>query len=118
MDYCGEHGIPHSVFLGRSDGSHWLPEDRAKQLAWVQERSLRCPSCGTAAWEWNPKEGGSKTAYVPDKYTCEGCNRKEHARDSDDPKGTYVLLIPQDVYIERELAKQQEHMTMTLGGEW
>lgn len=111
MTYCGERAIPHSVFLGRvveQDESQWLPQDRAKALAWLADKSERCPGCGTAPWEWDPERGGSKTAYVPEKQTCEGCNRKEHARENEDPKGTYVILVPQSVHTERELRRQYE----------
>jgi hypothetical protein len=47
MSYCYENGIPHSEFLD------WTPEDRAKTLAFMMEKALRCDLCGTAEWEWD-----------------------------------------------------------------
>lgn len=85
MAYCGERGIPHSVFL------EWDDEDRAKALAWKIEQSLKCPSCGTAQWEWEE----DKFAYDPVEEICPGCERKDLVRDDPDYKarpGSYVTL--------------------------
>lgn len=86
MEYCGERGLPHSQFL------EWDEEDRAKVLAWVYENSLRCPSCGTAEWEWEQ----NKFAYHPVERICRGCELKELGRSDTDHAGVYVTLEPQE----------------------
>ena len=67
MQFCSEHGLPHSQFLA------WSPPDRAKQLAFTMEKSERCVLCGTAPWEWDPAQGGSRFAYEPIEKYCHGC---------------------------------------------
>ena len=94
MAYCHEHGIPHSVFL------EWEPSDRAKMLAHAMEKSLACPSCGTAGWEWDPAAGGDLSAYEALQIRCEGCARKDLARElSDGGKvpGEHLQLVPRAV---------------------
>ena len=63
MSYCHDKGIPHSQFLS------WLPEDRAKTLAYSLESAERCSLCGTAQWEWDE----DPFAYEPSEKFCKGC---------------------------------------------
>lgn len=73
----------------------WGPEDRAKALAYRIEKGLRCQMCGTADWEWDPKEGGNKFAYEPVSKTCRGCELREIAqKDEDRMPGVTVVLRP------------------------
>jgi hypothetical protein len=86
MTYCYEHGLPHSEFQA------WAPEDRAKTIAYALEAGQRCPSCGTAPWEW--KE--NRWAYHPEERMCWGCYHKDGARKDarDLPDGTSIVLVP------------------------
>lgn len=78
-------GIPHSEFL------EWLPEDRAKALAFQIEKSSKCVLCGTAEWEWEE----NKRAYEPIEKFCMGCYLKSIAgEDSGSMAGTTVTLVP------------------------
>lgn len=64
-------------------------------LAFRIEKGLRCQMCGTAEWEWDPKQGGKKFAYEPVSQTCSGCQKKEIAQqDEDRMPGTTVILRP------------------------
>lgn len=62
------------------------------------ERGERCPSCGTAQWEWKD----DNYAYEPMNTTCIGCQKKEllaDASEKDDapmPKGTTIRLFPKE----------------------
>lgn len=87
MSYCHEQGIPHSEFL------QWEPEDRAKVMAFILEKSLRCNMCGTAEWEWE----ADKFAYTPVEEFCKGCYQKSVFTDTETDKslpGTNVRLVP------------------------
>lgn len=89
MSFCNEHGIPHSRFLD------WSPDDRSKALAFSLEKSERCSMCGTAEWEWDPAQGGSRRAYEPSQEFCQGCYLKEVAGEgADRMPGTTITLIP------------------------
>jgi hypothetical protein len=70
--------MPHSAFM------EWDAEDRAKTLAYMFEEAERCSMCGTAAWEWDEAQGGTKRAYQPVMKTCLGCYYKEIAREGQD----------------------------------
>lgn len=67
LQYCDSHGLPHSTFLD------WTPEDRAKALAFTMEKNTRCVMCGTAQWEWDSTQGGTRFAYEPVEKYCHGC---------------------------------------------
>lgn len=89
MRFCNQHGIPHSEFL------KWDDEDRAKALAYEIYSAQMCQMCGTAKWEWDEEQGGSRFAYEPVEEICPGCERKEWARDDKDrkkPAGSFVVL--------------------------
>lgn len=111
MSYCFETGISHSEFL------EWTPEDRAKILAFQLEKSLRCQMCGTAPWEWDEKQGGSKYAYEPEHKFCKGCYIKNvSAQTEDTMPGTTVTLVKLSktekarrlVGIKKRLARDKE----------
>ena len=46
-------------------------------LAWLTEKSLRCPDCGTYYEEWDAAKGGHHHAYFPKAEFCMGCKAKE-----------------------------------------
>jgi len=85
MAYCNEHGIPHSEFLD------WPPEDRAKALAFLMEKGLRCDMCGTAEWEWD----ADRRAYEPVEKFCMGCYLKHMADEGGGQMpGTSIVMEP------------------------
>ena len=85
LGLCNECGIPHSQFLD------WEPEDRAKAIAFVMEKSLRCDLCGTAEWEWEE----DKRAYAPMENFCMGCYIKTvFGEDGNTAPGTTIRLSP------------------------
>lgn len=91
MRWCAETGTPHSQLL------NWEPEDRNKLTAHLLEEVATCPQCGTRADEWDPEQGGSRRAYVPEAHICPGCELKELAATDEanqDRRGLYVVLKP------------------------
>lgn len=64
-----------------------------------------CVNCGTTEDEWNEKKGGSRHAYIPQIYVCQGCQaggdaldaavQNHHSRKKT-TAGVKVRLIPQD----------------------
>lgn len=88
MRLCREYRIKHSEFLD------WSEEDRAKAIAEYAHNAAICSMCGTAPWEWDEEQGGSKFAYEPVVEICPGCERKDWMRDSkeNDRAGSYVSL--------------------------
>lgn len=102
MTYCAEHGVPHSVFLGRAveaGGPVWLATDRAKALAWMLERGSNCSRCGTPRWEWD----ADALAYEPVEEYCHGCYllaiAEEEARggSAGARPGRRIVLVPKAV---------------------
>jgi hypothetical protein len=57
--------------------AEWTPEDRDIALVWQNEQSLKCPTCGTADWEWDE----NPDAWHADTWTCEGCRRRDVKAD-------------------------------------
>lgn len=47
------------------------------------EDAARCSMCGTAEWEWNPREGGQLDAYVAMWHDCMGCKHKDAFRSGE-----------------------------------
>jgi hypothetical protein len=89
LQFCDDNGIPHSTFL------EWEDTDRAKALAFILEKGSKCHMCGTAPWEWDEKQGGSKYAYEAVGVQCPGCYQK--AISSDDTSqlpGVTIELRP------------------------
>lgn len=90
MAVCAAYGIPHSQFLA------WRQTDRDKSIWWEIRQRSTCPSCGTRAEEWDPRQGGSRDAYRADFRECAGCVEKERASDAPELKeqrGLSVILV-------------------------
>jgi hypothetical protein len=70
--------------------------DRAKLLAFLVEDAQRCQMCGTAEWEWDPKQGGSIYAYEAMPIVCQGCLRREALQGEEEASGdgVTVRLVP------------------------
>lgn len=99
MQYCAEHGIPHSTFLA------WDPADRGKALAYLIEKAARCQMCGTAEWEWDSAQGGKRFAYEAVTHVCPGCYVKESSAEHlERAPGQTVQLAPTG---DQEHAKRQ-----------
>lgn len=103
LAYCVPKGIPHSAFLA------WPVDDQDKALAWLAEQSLYCPRCHTREDEWDPKQGGDRTAYVAEPHRCPGCEtlaqaQREMSRfaEDDDMLGVSLHLIPRPDEDEEE----------------
>lgn len=110
MSYCSEQGIPHSEFL------EWDPEDRAKVLAFLMERSERCTQCGTAPWEWEE----NKFAYTAIEELCHGCYQKSVFQDTQSKSlpGTNVRLVPTTPQLKAQMlvtAKRRERLRRSRG---
>lgn len=115
MDYCGPHGIPHSVFLGRPvrpGDSQWLDTDRELALAWARNKAATCSSCGTRHDEW----AEDRDAYVAAVHYCRGddvlaMGREALPKDKDGrPKpGFFAYLQPR----EQWEAEQEELLART-----
>lgn len=85
MRYCHEHGIPHSRYV-----AEWTKEDKAKEVAFMLEEGQRCPSCGTAHWEWEE----NKYAYTTEEVFCQGCYIKSRSsEDNNSLPGTTIELV-------------------------
>jgi hypothetical protein len=73
---------------------YWLEADRAKVIAYVLERALQCPMCGTSEWEHAEDPNGYEAVFV----TCPGCAKKDRLREESEEAstqpGTHVQLIP------------------------
>lgn len=70
--YCGEHGIPRSVFLGRVVGPDeplWLPADVESALRYQTEQDALCPGCR------QPRRESFDTShrYAAELHICQGC---------------------------------------------
>jgi hypothetical protein len=57
--------------------ARWLPEDRAKAIAYSIESGLRCHMCGTSEWQWEEDLG----AFEAIAKICLGCQRKDWQRE-------------------------------------
>ena len=96
LAYCVPLGIPHSEFLS------WPADDQDKALAYLAAESEKCRKCRTRAADWDPKQGGSRTAFVADISRCLGCELIQMAeRDlKDSPEGDMlgiqIGLVPND----------------------
>lgn len=97
--FCGEHGIPRSIFLGRAiterttvtyrrddDGNlvvsriterdpEWLPEDVEAALRWLVERDALCPGCRQPRRESFDKSN----RYTAERHTCQACAPMQRA---------------------------------------
>jgi hypothetical protein len=62
-------------------------------------KAEHCIMCGTAPWEWDPKQGGSRYAYEAVEVFCPGCYAKAAMRQIDagrNTDGVTVELVPND----------------------
>lgn len=54
--------------------------------------------CGTAPWEWDPEQGGSRHAYDAEDQLCHGCYVTQSFSERNDGEksmpGTTVGLVP------------------------
>lgn len=93
MRFCNKIGISHTKFL-----DDWSDEDRSKAIATMIHEAQICDMCGTAPWEWDPEQGGSRFAYDPKVEICPGCERKDWMRDNTDGKtaGARITLVKKD----------------------
>jgi hypothetical protein len=101
LAYCAPQGIPHSEFLS------WSADDQDKALAWLADQSNRCPDCRTRPEEWDPAQGGSRTAYVADVTRCLGCEvlgqaRRDLNQMPEEHLGVHLALTPNDDSDEQE----------------
>jgi hypothetical protein len=79
-------------------------------LAYRLERAERCQMCGTAEWEWDPKQGGRKFAYEPVTQVCKGCQAKEIVTEETDRlPGATVQLMPTNTrpWAQMQLRRQR-----------
>jgi hypothetical protein len=92
MEYCFDHGIPHSKFL------EWSNDDQDKVLAWINYRHERCPNCGTFPDEWLDREGKtlSPPPHMVSSIKCYGCKALEDEKEmlSGTERGLYFYLTP------------------------
>jgi hypothetical protein len=98
LEWCGRHGIPRSLLLGREltsrtlyryddEGrlveavtvreSPWTEEDVSLALAWQAEQRLLCPGCGQPRDESVGKHAFE--AYTATARTCHACAELDHA---------------------------------------
>lgn len=87
MKFCNSAGMPHSRFL------EWDDEDRAKALAYMGFETQFCSLCGTAPWEWDEEQGGSRYAYEPVEEVCPGCEKKDWLRDSTEHRAGRMIVL-------------------------
>ncbi|MET7713658.1 hypothetical protein [Streptomyces sp. NPDC005407] len=114
LELCDRWGIPHSQFLGSSDG-RWSPRDREKALAFHAWQRSVCPQCGTRYEDWDHGGDDEEDAYVASVQRCVGCQvigeKQDEIKDQPDPHGKKIALLPVAVHAamqaERELKRQQ-----------
>lgn len=49
--------------------------------------------CGTAPWEWDETQGGSRHAYEAVPVRCEGCYRRAAAQNTDPGANTDGITV-------------------------
>lgn len=94
LELCDRWGIPHSHFLGGP--LKWSDLDREKAMAYRAEVASKCSGCGTRDDEWDPDQGGSRFAYVPETWRCPGCELLAMEQDNipeDSSKGVKIALV-------------------------
>lgn len=116
LDFCFEYaGISHQEFLS------WPELERNKAVMWMMERHLKCPHCGTRLEEWDPKGGGNRHAYIPQIYTCPGCEisgdaltaAQKRANATGGGHGLRVRLLPKyvvDKQVRERTPEQRQRM--------
>lgn len=64
-------------------------------MAYLLEKSERCAMCGTAPWEWDEEQGGSRDAYSAAQHQCMGCYHVKIAgQDTELMPGASITLVP------------------------
>lgn len=103
LTLCSEFHLPHSELLS------WSQDDLAKAIAHYAHKNERCSLCGTADWEWDPAQGGTRFAYEPVEKLCQGCYVM-HEQGTGQP-GTSVVLEPTNTQAsaKRQLAQAASH---------
>jgi hypothetical protein len=79
-------------------------------MAFASVKAEHCVMCGTAEWEWDPKQGGKRRAYEAVEKFCPGCYSKAAMRNLDDGRtadGVTVELVRNDNSVET--AKRHVH---------
>jgi hypothetical protein len=72
-------------------------------MAFASVKAEHCVMCGTAPWEWDPKQGGKRRAYEAVEAYCPGCYAKAAMRTMEDGRNTdgiTVELVPNDGSVE------------------
>lgn len=118
MSYCVDHGIPHSVFLGRIqkvNEPYWTDEDQDKVMMFLAWKAELCPQCGTKNSDWVDDKGRllEEPLYEAVSFKCEGCAQVEQLRDHvpDKAKGVYCFAQAYNPDNPSELEKRRnEHV--------
>lgn len=109
LEFCDDHGLPHSFFRGHGDGS-WSDLDRRKALAYRAYKRTVCPGCGTRAAEWDEHAGGDEDAYRASTHRCVGCqilaDKQAEVPDGPDGRGIKTFLLPTSVHAAQLTLKQ------------
>ena len=109
LSVCAEYHISRSKFL------RWSLEDRSAAVAFYVEKASHCQMCGTAPWEWDPKQGGDMRAYEPVEQVCIGCKLKADMQNLDpttNKSGVTIELNRRDT-LESELRRKRENEMRT-----
>lgn len=72
-------------------------------MAYASVKAEHCIMCGTAPWEWDPKQGGNRRAYEAVEVFCPGCYAKASMRQLDvgrNTDGVTVELVPNDASLD------------------
>lgn len=95
MRVCDHYRISHSEFLT------WTDDDRAKAIHTRLRIERTCKQCGTRPEEWDPDQGGDRSAYHAVASTCRGCQERESRldtlTDAQRGRGVYVGLQRMEV---------------------
>lgn len=77
LKFCCDHGIPHSIFLGRVwpapwalHEPQWSTEDRLKAVAYTMWSQQLCQGCGLHPLDWANEEDETHEGVVS---VCWGC---------------------------------------------
>jgi len=82
LRFCNEHGIPHSIFLGRVWPNpddpyepYWIEEDWKKAIAYQVHTSEVCEQCGTTNDMWLDEDNFplDPPLYEVESFRCHGC---------------------------------------------
>lgn len=74
LAYCAPHGIPLSVFLGRTvypGEPMWTQDDTDAAVDWMLDQNDRCPGCGRPHTETTSPD--AQGAYDVEAKVCHCC---------------------------------------------